>query len=204
MWSAQPYISELSLCRQTAPSSEASGEKWCSLNRYFPLALCDKISKTGVCFRSCLLSGHSKEALTSSFHLRSYQVRKPLLSDHPRGEPSLVFGELVLDLNMHFPLEFWLFVILGWPGAGFFIRTLLDWHTRFERSFSIISVTSIALVFLQPLSDHVPSSSAMHSFALAPPSLIDSIYCCCLQLLFFWSLSPKIGMPCPSFLFFFF
>ena len=110
------------LVQTNSPSSEASGEKWCSLNRYFPLALCNKISKTGVCFRSCLLSGHSKEALTPSFHLRSYQVRKPLPSHHPREEPSLVCGGPLLDLNMHFPLEFWLFVILGWLGAGFFYQ----------------------------------------------------------------------------------
>ena len=59
-----------------------------------------------------------------------------------------LFGGLLLDLNRRFSLEFWLFVIPGWPGAGFFIRTLLDRHTCFQRSFSIISVTPIALVFL--------------------------------------------------------
>ena len=88
-WSAQPYISELCTHKQPPPVKpvQKNDVLWINISH---LALCDKISKTGVCFGSCLLSGLSKEALTP-FHLRSYQVRRLLPSQHLREEPSLVF-----------------------------------------------------------------------------------------------------------------
>lgn len=126
-------------------------------------------------------------------------------SHHNTSEKSPVwylFGGLLLDLNRRFSLGFCI-CDPRVTGSRIFYEDFAGPARVLSKVFQHHRCRSRCTCIPEPLSDHVPSSSAMHSFALAPPSLTDRIYCGCLQLLFLWSLSPKIGMPCPSFLSFF-
>lgn len=156
---------------------EKSDVLWIDISQ---LALCDKNSKTEVCFRStyfsCLLSGHSKEALTPC-QLRSYRMRKSLQSPQKRDQSGIW---TLLDLNMSFSLEFSWFVITvnGSRLCGLaFYQGFAGLAHVLLKVFQHNQCHSHCTLFLQPLPYHVPSSSAKHSFGLAPPSLTDRIYC---------------------------
>lgn len=156
---------------------EKSDVLWIDISQ---LALCDKNSKTEVCFRStyfsCLLSGHSKEALTPC-QLRSYRMRKSLQSPQKRDQSGVW---TLLDLNMSFSLEFSWFVITvnGSRLCGLaFYQGFAGLAHVLLKVFQHNQCHSHCTLFLQPLPYHVPSSSAKHSFGLAPPSLTDRIYC---------------------------